>query len=190
MDCRPLEDFLWCKPLNSKLQIATSRLGLMPPSLCFLGPPQYCLKFCCWHWLWKNRLTDLWRTFPGFWIETKWSSHSFSNELQAAFTCIKNLWNRKPLKVYGGRMAESMLAILCHILRGEPVIRERLSKEKEGSRGEEDTGQEEGGSRREPQVNQQQLQQVGFWPHTPGPRLCTWECVVCGVSKFLNAWSY
>lgn len=70
-------------------------------------------------------------------------------------------------------MAESMLAILCHILRGEPVIRERLSKEKEGSRGEEDTGQEEGGSRREPQVNQQQLQQVGYWPHTPGPRLCT-----------------
>lgn len=57
-------------------------------------------------------------------------------------------------------MAESMLAILCHILRGEPVIRERLSKEKEGSRGEEDTGQEEGGSRRDPQVNQQQLQQV------------------------------
>lgn len=84
----------------------------------------------------------------------------FSNDLQAAFTCIKNLWNRKPLKVYGGRMAESMLAILCHILRGEPVIRERLSKEKEGSRGEEDAGQEEGGSRREPQVNQQQLQQV------------------------------
>nr|KAF6359890.1 HECT, UBA and WWE domain containing E3 ubiquitin protein ligase 1 [Myotis myotis] len=78
---------------------------------------------------------------------------------KAAFTCIKNLWNRKPLKVYGGRMAESMLAILCHILRGEPVIRERLSKEKEGSRGEEDTGQEEGGSRRDPQVNQQQLQQ-------------------------------
>ncbi|KAM7044740.1 E3 ubiquitin-protein ligase HUWE1 isoform 11-T14 [Molossus nigricans] len=79
---------------------------------------------------------------------------------KAAFTCIKNLWNRKPLKVYGGRMAESMLAILCHILRGEPVIRERLSKEKEGSRGEEDTGQEEGGSRRDPQVNQQQLQQL------------------------------
>ncbi|KAI4823709.1 hypothetical protein KUCAC02_012283, partial [Chaenocephalus aceratus] len=48
---------------------------------------------------------------------------------KAAFTCIRSLWNRKPLKVYGGRMAESMLAILCHILRGEPVIQERLSKE-------------------------------------------------------------
>uniref|UniRef100_A0A5F8GGW4 E3 ubiquitin-protein ligase HUWE1 n=1 Tax=Monodelphis domestica TaxID=13616 RepID=A0A5F8GGW4_MONDO len=79
---------------------------------------------------------------------------------KAAFTCIKNLWNRKPLKVYGGRMAESMLAILCHILRGEPVIRERLSKDKEGTRGEEEAGQEESGSRRDPQVNQQQLQQL------------------------------
>ncbi|XP_064415282.1 E3 ubiquitin-protein ligase HUWE1 isoform X2 [Latimeria chalumnae] len=78
---------------------------------------------------------------------------------KAAFSCIKNLWNRKPLKVYGGRMAESMLAILCHILRGEPVIQERLAKEKEGGR-EEEAGQEEGAARREPQVNQQQLQQL------------------------------
>lgn len=30
-------------------------------------------------------------------------------------------------------MAESMLAILCHILRGEPVILERLAKEREGT---------------------------------------------------------
>ncbi|XP_068104390.1 E3 ubiquitin-protein ligase HUWE1 isoform X4 [Hyperolius riggenbachi] len=79
---------------------------------------------------------------------------------KAAFTCIKNLWNRKPLKVYGGRMAESMLAILCHILRGEPVIRERLSKEREGSREEEGAPPDETGARREPQVNQQQLQQL------------------------------
>ncbi|XP_063792483.1 E3 ubiquitin-protein ligase HUWE1 isoform X5 [Pseudophryne corroboree] len=79
---------------------------------------------------------------------------------KAAFTCLKNLWSRKPLKVYGGRMAESMLAILCHILRGEPVIRERLSKEREGSREEEGGQPDESGARREPQVNQQQLQQV------------------------------
>ncbi|KAJ3586121.1 hypothetical protein NHX12_012522 [Muraenolepis orangiensis] len=52
---------------------------------------------------------------------------------KAAFSCIRSLWNRKPLKVYGGRMAESMLAILCHILRGEPVIQERLGKEREGT---------------------------------------------------------
>lgn len=38
-------------------------------------------------------------------------------------------------------MAESMLAILCHILRGEPVIQERLSKEREGtSRPDEEGG--------------------------------------------------
>ncbi|KAL0158062.1 hypothetical protein M9458_046138, partial [Cirrhinus mrigala] len=107
----------------------------------------------------------------------------------AAFSCIRNLWNRKPLKVYGGRMAESMLAILCHILRGEPIIQERLSKEREGTaRPDEEstsasTGQASGPSvaggavgegvtaggsteeasntaaRREPQVNQAQLTQ-------------------------------
>nr|DBA13759.1 TPA: hypothetical protein GDO54_017098 [Pyxicephalus adspersus] len=79
---------------------------------------------------------------------------------KAAFACIKNLWNRKPLKVYGGRMAESVLAILCHILRGEPVIRDRLGKEREGSREEDGGRQDESEARPEPQVNQQQLQQL------------------------------
>lgn len=60
--------------------------------------------------------------------------------LEAAFNCIRSLWNRKPLKVYGGRMAESMLAILCHILRGEPVIQERLAKEREGTVRPEEEG--------------------------------------------------
>ncbi|KTG02776.1 hypothetical protein cypCar_00008412, partial [Cyprinus carpio] len=65
---------------------------------------------------------------------------------KAAFSCIRNLWNRKPLKVYGGRMAESMLAILCHILRGEPIIQERLSKEREGTvRPDEESSSTTGG---------------------------------------------
>ncbi|XP_055747460.1 E3 ubiquitin-protein ligase HUWE1-like isoform X14 [Salvelinus fontinalis] len=59
---------------------------------------------------------------------------------KAAFSCICSLWNRRPLKVYGGRMAESMLAILCHILRGEPVIQERLAKEREGTARPEEEG--------------------------------------------------
>uniref|UniRef100_S4RXM3 HECT-type E3 ubiquitin transferase n=1 Tax=Petromyzon marinus TaxID=7757 RepID=S4RXM3_PETMA len=82
---------------------------------------------------------------------------------KAAFESIMNLWNRKPLKVYGGRMAESMLAILCHILRGESVIRERLAKEREGAR-EDDANTSTASSavthRRQPDVNQQQLQQL------------------------------
>uniref|UniRef100_A0A3P9M092 E3 ubiquitin-protein ligase HUWE1 n=1 Tax=Oryzias latipes TaxID=8090 RepID=A0A3P9M092_ORYLA len=73
---------------------------------------------------------------------------------KAAFSCIRSLWNRKPLKVYGGRMAESMLAILCHILRGEPVIQERLAKEREGTDSTNAT------PHREPQVNQTQLTQL------------------------------
>ena len=34
-----------------------------------------------------------------------------------------SLWNKKPLKVYGGRMSESILAILCHIIKGEQLIK-------------------------------------------------------------------
>lgn len=46
------------------------------------------------------------------------------------FEYVMQLWNKKPLKVYGERMSESVLTILCHILRGEAIIQEKLSKEK------------------------------------------------------------
>lgn len=39
-----------------------------------------------------------------------------------AFKSVMHLWNKKPLKIYGGRMSESILAILCHIIKGEKVI--------------------------------------------------------------------
>uniref|UniRef100_A0A4W6F2N7 HECT-type E3 ubiquitin transferase n=1 Tax=Lates calcarifer TaxID=8187 RepID=A0A4W6F2N7_LATCA len=78
---------------------------------------------------------------------------------KAAFSCIRSLWNRKPLKVYGGRMAESMLAILCHILRGEPVIQERLAKEREGTVRPDDEGASTG-SLGPTGVNQAQLTQL------------------------------
>merc|ERR550532_1890940 len=47
-----------------------------------------------------------------------------------AFEAVMLIWGRKPLAVYGGRMAESVLTILCHILKGEKIIQERLEKEK------------------------------------------------------------
>ncbi len=50
---------------------------------------------------------------------------------KAAFHAVMHLWNKKPLKVYGGRMSESILAILCHIIKGEVVIKERLAVERE-----------------------------------------------------------
>ena len=36
------------------------------------------------------------------------------------------MWNKKPLKIYGGRMSESMLAILSHIIKGEIIIQVKL----------------------------------------------------------------
>ena len=47
-----------------------------------------------------------------------------------AFEAVMMLWGKTPLPVYGGRMAESVLTILCHILKGEKMIQERLEKEK------------------------------------------------------------
>lgn len=48
-----------------------------------------------------------------------------------AFNAIMQLWDRKPLKVYGDRMSESMLAIMCHLLRGEAIVKEKLRKDKD-----------------------------------------------------------
>ncbi|XP_054708625.1 E3 ubiquitin-protein ligase HUWE1-like [Uloborus diversus] len=45
-----------------------------------------------------------------------------------AFESIMYLWDRKPLLVYGERIAESILAIICHLLKGETIIKERLTK--------------------------------------------------------------
>lgn len=41
---------------------------------------------------------------------------------QLAFDAVMLMWGKKPLKSYGARMSESMLAILRHILRGEKIM--------------------------------------------------------------------
>ncbi len=43
-----------------------------------------------------------------------------------AFDAVMKLWARRPLKVYGARMTESVLTILCHILKG--TFREHSSR--------------------------------------------------------------
>ena len=47
-----------------------------------------------------------------------------------AFEAMMKLWNKKPLKSYGQRMSESILQILCHILKGEKTIADAIAKEK------------------------------------------------------------
>ncbi|XP_076304373.1 LOW QUALITY PROTEIN: HECT, UBA and WWE domain containing E3 ubiquitin protein ligase 1 [Tachypleus tridentatus] len=84
-----------------------------------------------------------------------------------AFQAIMHLWNRKPLKLYGDRMAESILAILCHLLRGESIIKEKLSKEKEGetannSNNSSTNMRSRRGQELEEQGQLQQLMDMGF----------------------------
>lgn len=45
-----------------------------------------------------------------------------------AFEAVMYMWGKAPLRNYGLRMTESMLSILKHILRGEKIIKERMSK--------------------------------------------------------------
>ena len=52
------------------------------------------------------------------------SKHPFSplkyliSTHRQAFDAVMKLWGKRPLKVYGARMTESVLTILCHILKG------------------------------------------------------------------------
>lgn len=51
-----------------------------------------------------------------------------------AFNAVKYIWGHKPLKIYGSRMSESVLAVLRHIIRGENIIKNKLNdKSKEFS---------------------------------------------------------
>ena len=45
------------------------------------------------------------------------------------FDCIMHLWNRKPLKLYGEHISETILVILCHLLRGETIIVNKMTKD-------------------------------------------------------------
>ncbi|GFO42891.1 E3 ubiquitin-protein ligase huwe1-like [Plakobranchus ocellatus] len=54
---------------------------------------------------------------------------------KAAFNAVMNLWNKKPLPVHGSRMSESVFTILCHIIKGEAIIKKHLEKEKAGVAG-------------------------------------------------------
>ncbi|XP_035221251.1 E3 ubiquitin-protein ligase HUWE1-like, partial [Stegodyphus dumicola] len=48
-----------------------------------------------------------------------------------AFESIMYLWDRRPLLVYGERIADSILTIICHLLKGENEIKERLVQREE-----------------------------------------------------------
>lgn len=57
-----------------------------------------------------------------------------SNIHKMAFDAVMLMWGKKPLKTYGARMSESMLAILRHILRGEKLMQEKQVKDEEAKK--------------------------------------------------------
>ncbi|KAG1653506.1 E3 ubiquitin-protein ligase HUWE1 [Nymphon striatum] len=79
-----------------------------------------------------------------------------------AFELVMQLWNRDPLQVYGARISESILLILCHILKSESIVQEKLVLEKESATEASSSTSATTRSRRtdEADVNPEHLQQL------------------------------
>lgn len=50
------------------------------------------------------------------------------NVHRLAFQTVTKIWSYKPIRTYGSRMTESMLTIIKHIYKGDPILRERYNK--------------------------------------------------------------
>lgn len=84
---------------------------------------------------------------------------------QKAYFAVQLLWGKKLPKEYGPHLAESMLVVLYHIIKGEAVIKEKLGPTPESS----STSSSSAAARApvetapQPEINMQHLQQVCIW---------------------------
>ena len=82
---------------------------------------------------------------------------------QKAFSAVQQLWGQRLPKEYGPHIAESMLSILYHIIKGEAVIKEKLGSAPESSVSTSNTtaAARPPEAAPQPEINVQHLQQVG-----------------------------
>ena len=87
--------------------------------------------------------------------------------LQKAFLAVQQLWGQKFPIEYGPHMAESLLAILYHIIKGEAVIKEKLGPALETSPASSSAAASSATARQpaeparpQPEINVRHLQQV------------------------------
>ena len=81
---------------------------------------------------------------------------------QKAFSAVQQLWGQRLPKEYGPHIAESMLSILYHIIKGEAVIKEKLGSapESSGSTSSTSVTARPPEAAPQPEINMQHLQQV------------------------------
>ena len=108
----------------------------------------------------KGRLLRLTYTIQKFTVR-------YILSLQKAFLAVQQLWGQKFPIEYGPHMAESLLAILYHIIKGEAVIKEKLGPALETSSASSSaaassatTRQPAEPARPQPEINVRHLQQV------------------------------
>ena len=101
---------------------------------------------------------------------------------QRAFHAVMLLWGRKLPKRYGAHIAELVLSIICHVLKGESVVHEKTKEAAAATADSQDTAGPSSSSAPAPrapaqppapvpEISQQQLQQVGG--HVPEALLPT-----------------
>ena len=105
--------------------------------------------------LWRKRKTPDRRLSEG--------EHLFFFLFQKAFSAVQQLWGQRLPKEYGPHIAESMLSILYHIIKGEAVIKEKLGSapESSGSTSSTSVAARPPEAAPQPEINVQHLQQVG-----------------------------
>ena len=105
--------------------------------------------------LWRKRKTPDRRLSEG--------KHLCFFFFQKAFSAVQQLWGQRLPKEYGPHIAESMLSILYHIIKGEAVIKEKLGSapESSGSTSSTSVPARPPEAAPQPEINMQHLQQVG-----------------------------
>lgn len=84
---------------------------------------------------------------------------------QKAYFAVQLLWGKKLPKEYGPHLAESMLVVLYHIIKGEAVIKEKLgpTPESSGTSSSSAAARAPVETAPQPEINMQHLQQVCMW---------------------------
>lgn len=117
--------------------------------------------------------------------------------LQKAFSAVQQLWGQKFPEEYGPHMAEALLAIFYHIIKGEAVIKEKLGPTPESSSASSSAAASSAAARQpaeparpQPEINVRHLQQVCLhslsWFLTSSLNLGTKKACIAIFKSVLN----
>jgi hypothetical protein len=65
--------------------------------------------------------------------------HEFLGRVHGlAFKAVTRLWKRRQLKAYGPRVAETLLTVFCHLVKGVAIVEDKRKKDAEKDKTDKD----------------------------------------------------